>query len=392
MTTLTAPGAAELLARYREGAFFFASPSGSLLTEGTHVTVPHSLRPAGLADLPGRLAAVLDLAAASGHPDPVVVGAVPFDHDAAARLVVPERVLRGGTVPAGLGLVGGDTRWTVTPVPAPESYAAAVADAVRRLRAGDLDKVVLARSLRLTSPVPVRVPGLLGALARRDPTGYSFAADLGAGRTLVGASPELLVSRRDGAVVANPLAGSAPRAVNPAEDARRARALINSEKDRHEHKVVVDAVAAALGPLCADLDVPAAPSLVRTAAMWHLSTRITGRTDRSATELAVALHPTPAVCGAPTAAARALIADLEPFDRGFYTGMVGWADARGDGEWVVTIRCGVAEGGTLTVYAGAGVVADSDPMAELAETAAKFGTLLAALGVDTALEGLSDVA
>ncbi|MYX77385.1 chorismate-binding protein, partial [Streptomyces sp. SID3915] len=155
-------------------------------------------------------------------------------------------------------------------------------------------------------------------------------------------------------------------------------------KDLHEHAVVVDAVREALAPFCTRLEAPERPTLIRTATMWHLSTTLTGDlTDpaaASALDLASALHPTPAVCGTPTEAARAVIAESEPFDRGAYTGMLGWQDAEGDGEWVVTIRCAEAEGTTLRLFAGAGVVAQSSPDAETAETGAKFRTFLNAVG------------
>jgi len=385
--------AVELLSAYEPGtSSLFVSPRGTMLAEGTYFAVPPSARPHGLGDLAERVQAGLGVAEAAGHETQVVVGAVPFDPGAPAHLVVPQRVRRAGPLPATVpGTEHGARsalRCTVHAEPEPREYAEAVGQAVGRIRAGDYTKVVLARSLRLTTATPLGLPDLPRALARRDPHGYTFAMDLGAGRTLVGASPELLVSRFGPRVVANPIAGSAARHPDPVEDARRGAALLASAKDRHEHAVVVEAVTAGLRPLCARLDVPAEPSLVRTAAMWHLSTQVTGEVADpavSALALAAALHPTPAVCGTPAADARAAIAELEPFDRGFYTGLVGWGDASGDGEWVVALRCGLAEGDTLRLYAGAGVVADSVPEAELAETTAKFGTFLTALG-------LSDVA
>ena len=268
-------------------------------------------------------------------------------------------------------------------VPAAEHYGAAVASAVARMRAGEFDKVVLARTLELTASREPDLPAMLRRLARRDPGGYTFALPSGPGRTLVGASPELLVARTGGRLTANPLAGSAPRSADLAEDVRRAAALLESPKDLHEHAVVVAAVRDALAPFCTRLDVPERPTLLRTAAMWHLSTTVTGELadpDVCALRLASALHPTPAVCGTPTDMARKVIAESEPFDRGPYTGMVGWQDADGDGEWVVTIRCAEAEGRSLRLFAGAGVVAASSPEAETAETAAKFRTFLHAVG------------
>jgi len=140
-----------------------------------------------------------------------------------------------------------------------------------------------------------------------------------------------------------------------------------------------------LGRFCTDLHVPAGPEVIGTPTMWHLSTRVTGRlTDPavSALELAEALHPTPAVCGVPEAAARTAIAELEPVDRGYFTGLVGWTDPAGDGEWVITIRSAEVSDRTVRLFAGAGIVEGSRPEAELAETGAKFRTLLRALGVD----------
>ncbi|MET7400212.1 isochorismate synthase [Dactylosporangium sp. NPDC005572] len=394
MTTLSAATtAAELLAGYRPGSSsLFASPRGTLLAEGTYFAVPPSGRPDGQADLARRVEAVLGVAEAAGHEVRTVVGAVPFAPGAAAQLVVPQRLRRGGPPTAQSIVDFPVTVAGVRPVPSPDRYAAAVAEAVRQIRAGAYTKVVLARSLRVDAPGFDPAP-VVRALAAREPGGYTFGVDLGAGRTLLGASPELLVSRRGRTVTANPLAGSAARSADPVEDHRRAAALLRSAKDRHEHAVVSEAVAEALRPYCTELTVPAEPSLVGTATMWHLSTLVTGTVADpavSALTLATALHPTPAVCGTPTAAARAAIAELEPFDRGLYTGLVGWVDATGDGEWAVTIRCATADPGGLDLFAGAGVVADSEPAAELAETTAKLGTMLAALGLDR--QERSDVA
>jgi isochorismate synthase len=328
-----------------------------------------------------------------------VVGAIPFSSDRPARLVVPAAARWGAPVgddplltldvPAPSG-----PSWQQRPVPAPEDYREAVAAAVRAMAGEDgLRKVVLARTLELTAPGGADLPTMLRRLIHRDPHGYTFAVpgdpdgDGNGGATLIGASPELLVSRRGSAVVSNPLAGSAARSADPAEDARRAAALLESPKDLHEHAVVVEAVRRALEPLCRELTVPEYPVLVRTAAMWHLSTTVTGvlaDPGTTALDLAMALHPTPAVCGTPTDRARELIGTLEPFDRGLYTGVVGWEDTRGDGEWVVTLRCAEAQGDRLRLFAGAGVVAASDPEAELAETSAKFGTFLDAVGLGSA--------
>ncbi|MEU3754273.1 isochorismate synthase DhbC [Streptomyces olivoreticuli] len=382
----TVGAATSLLDAYEPGrARFFASPTRTLLAHGVRAEVPHSDTP-----LARRVTETLDAQLLAGHEAPIVVGTVPFDPTARAELAVPLAArwappLADDPLIALPAAAPTAARWDIRPVPEPAAYGASVAEAVRRMKRGDFAKVVLARTLELTSDRELDLPALLQRLARRDPAGYTFAVPSGPGRTLLGASPELLVSRRGTTLTANPLAGSTPRSADLAEDVRRAAALLQSEKDLHEHAVVVDAVREALTPYCRSLDVPERPTLVRTAAMWHLSTTIGGELAEpavSALELASALHPTPAVCGTPTRTARDVIGELEPFDRGHFTGMVGWGDANGDGEWVVTIRCAEAEGRTLRLYAGAGIVDRSSPEAETAETGAKFRTFLDAVGAD----------
>ncbi|MFJ3876981.1 isochorismate synthase [Streptomyces sp. NPDC090077] len=376
--------ATALLGAYRPGDRFLATPTRTLLAQGPATAVPDDGTP-----LPDRVRAALDRARRAGSARPVVLGAVPFDSTAPAALAVPREVRTGPPLRADpLVTLPADPPealdWKVVEVPAPEQYARAAAEAVARMTAGEAQKVVLARTLEVSAPGHEPDPAvLLGRLARFDPAGYTFALPVGPGRTLLGASPELLVARRGGRLVANPLAGSTPRAADLAEDVRRAAALLESAKDLHEHAVVVEQVRGAMAPYCSSLEVPARPALVRTATMWHLSTTVTGTlADPGTTSLdvAAALHPTPAVCGTPTAAARRMIGDVEPFDRGFYTGMLGWQDSSGDGEWVVTLRCAEAVDGLLRLYAGAGVVPASDPLAETAETAAKFRTFLSAVG------------
>ncbi len=140
----------------------------------------------------------------------------------------------------------------------------------------------------------------------------------------------------------------------------------------------------ALAPFCETIEVPESPSLVKTEAMWHLSTEIRGtlkQLETSSLELAIALHPTPAVCGYPTALAREAIYEIEPFERGLFTGMVGWCDENGDGEWIVTIRCAEVKERSIRLFAGAGVVAGSKAEEELNETSAKFRTMLQAMGI-----------
>lgn len=383
--------AADLLAAYLPGSFYFSSTRGSLLADGVHATVraEHGCRAHAAAE-------VLDAAAVAGVAEPVVVGAIGFRPDSESSLVVPALVRRSGA-PSGPGrrdtTAFGPTSWSITPRPEPDTYVESVRRALGLIGDDDLRKVVLARCLELTADRAVAVPSLLARLVHADPATHAFAVDVSAPgdrapRTLVGASPELLVARHGTAVVANPLAGSLPRTTDEAENRTRAAALLRSEKDRAEHAHVTAQVAEVLGRFCGDLDVPADPAVISTPTMLHLSTRITGTLARpeeptsSALALAEALHPTPAVCGVPATRARDTIADLEPEDRGYYSGLAGWTNLNGDGEWIVTIRSAEVSDRTVRLFAGAGIVAGSDPAAELAETSAKFRTLLRALGVE----------
>lgn len=271
----------------------------------------------------------------------------------------------------------------VTPVPAPEGYAGMVEVALGRIAAGDVAKVVLGRQLQVRAP-GIRPEHLLRPLLADRPGEYVFSQTLTEGTVAVGASPELLVRRIGDAVSSVPLAGSVPRADDPDEDRERAETLLGSAKDLAEHAHVVEAITAALGPLCSSLDWPRTPILHRTDTLWHLATPIHGvlRDDRplpSALELAQLLHPTPAVGGVPAAASAALIAELEPADRGYLAGCLGWTDGDGDGEFAVTIRAGIVGHDELRLFAGAGIVAGSVPELEVRETGAKLGTMLRAL-------------
>lgn len=376
--------AEKLLAGYRqEDSFFFASPERTLLTQGHYADIESV---ADLAQMGERVREALGKARQQGHPYPIAVGCIPFDINLPAALSIPHQVMMAGplsSLPAMPTHTSGVCR--VNPVPSPQGYASAVAQAVARIRAGALDKVVLARTLEIEAEQPIDLPTLLARLARRNTQGYTFAVRLRKDEgTLIGASPELLLSRYGYQVRSNPLAGSAARVSDTLEDARRSRALLESDKDLHEHQVVAQAVEQGLRPFCRTLDAPEGPSLLSTATMWHLSSDIRGELLHHATHglaLAGALHPTPAVCGHPLAAARELIAELEPFARGYYTGMVGWCDEDGNGEWAVTLRCAQVHDRHVRLYAGAGIVADSDPASELAETEAKFRTMLQALGL-----------
>lgn len=328
----------------------------------------------------------------------LLVGALPFDphgHDALyqpAELALPES-LKMSAVAKLPALIGQSLA-----EPAPDHYADMVArcvETISRKKATDkqdlLGKAVLARSLLLQASESIN-PLVLAKRLERDSSVTTYVLPLPvtadeAPAWLVGASPELLVSVRGRTVTSHPLAGSARRLADPIADAKVAKALSASSKDLDEHKFVVDAIVAALAPLCSELNAPDTPSLYTTSTMWHLGTEIVGTLKDANTSVATLvglLHPTPAVCGTPRQLALDTINSLEPVDRGFYAGAVGWVNEKGDGDWYVAIRCAHVQADKLRLFAGAGIVADSEPELEVAETAAKFRALLDALGVDDA--------
>jgi len=294
-----------------------------------------------------------------------------------ARIGPPiQPVLVTGLIPADAFV---DAELTMSP--APEIYAGAVGEAARRVRAGELRKVVLARTIEVAAGRAFDARRLAHRLRAVDPEAFSFIAPTDDG-ILVGASPELLVTRHGAEVRSVPLAGSAPRSGDPAVDRANADALAASAKDLEEHAAVVDVVAEALEPLCVSLTWDPQPALRGTPNVWHLSTQFRGRLREpapTALELALLLHPTPAVGGAPRAEALGVMHQLEGFDRGSYAGPVGWVDAEGNGEWAIALRCALLRGDHATLYAGAGIVGGSEPAAELDETERKFRAFLDAL-------------
>jgi menaquinone-specific isochorismate synthase len=262
----------------------------------------------------------------------------------------------------------------------PPQWQHAVSAAVARIQAGELSKVVLARDLYATAPDEIDVRTLLARLAARYPDCWTFSC---AG--LAGATPELYIRRVGADVRSLVLAGTTPRGRGAAEDEALGAALLASAKDVEEHQYAVADVRRALAPMCDRLDVDDEPWLLRLANLQHLATLVTGRLagsrtggtaalgeHASALALAAALHPTAAVCGTPTATAMELIRELEGMDRGRYAGPVGWVDARGNGEWGIALRCAELDGPRARLFAGCGIVADSDPDAELAETQVKL--------------------
>jgi isochorismate synthase len=263
-----------------------------------------------------------------------------------------------------------------SPMP-PVHYEEAVARAVQRIRGGELEKVVLAREVEVRAPVAHDPAAILGLLREAFPSCYVFAVGRGEA-TFLAASPELLIRREGQRASTVALAGSARRSADPAVDDHLGEQLLRSDKDREENAIVVRRIARALRPLSVWVTAAPEPTLVQVANIQHLGTPIRAQlaAPLGAVELAGALHPTPAVGGEPAPVAAKLIPALEGFDRGWYAGTVGWTDAGGDGEFCVALRCALLRGSLAQLYAGCGIVRDSDPAAELAESEVKLGALL----------------
>lgn len=310
---------------------------------------------------------------ASDHPSPTAAHDALVDGLLADLTRDPERTLAGFSTSEPLAPAAFD----MVTVPEPAVWCASVRSACDELRAGAADKVVLAREVRVTADAPLPVEAIVRRLRRSFPDALRFSID-----GFVGASPELLVARSGDIVRCHPMAGTAPRSGDPAADGRLGAALLASDKNRLEHQHTIDLVHDTLISYCSYLDAEAEPSIVAMANVQHLGTRVEGRLSSppaSVVELMTVLHPTPAVCGRTRAQAMELIGRHETIDRGRYAGPVGWVDASGNGAWAVGIRCAEIDGAVARVMAGVGVVADSDPLAELAETRAKLQAMLGAI-------------
>lgn len=327
----------------------------------------------------------LQQARSAGIEHPMVVGAIPFDPSEASCLFVPEHaywVTKGdgeADQPRALPVLKHQKN-----IPEEQGFKRAVEQAIISFRGGEVRKAVLSVQRELVFASDVDVPTMQSKLHAQNPTGYHFCVPMSDGGTLVGVSPELLIQKEGSQLVSNPLAGSARRMPDHQADQLNAHWLKGSKKDHYEHRLVIEDITARLEQFCRRLDVPATPSLISTAALWHLSTRIEGELHDptiTALQLACRLHPTPAVCGFPTERARHLIRAIEPYERGLFTGMVGWCDADGNGEWVVTIRCGTVHRNTVRLFAGAGIVEASCPDTEWTEVQTKLGTMLRACGL-----------
>ncbi len=371
--------------------FLFTSCQGTISATdlGQPITTPACEWPL----LEQQIASALAAASADGQSNPLLIGAFAFDPAEASCLYVPGSYKRGeklaptepSSVTAAEQAPEANRVISVQSTPPASEFKASVSAALDAFAQGRLSKVVLSRKLTLTLHQPADPKRVMARLMAQNPHAFHFSLPLGQDRRLLGASPELLLRVSGGEVFTHPLAGSARRASEPAQDEMVARDLLASRKDQHEHRLVIDEIRRVLTPHCRELAIPAHPSLMSTDTLWHLGTPIAGRLnggEASVLSLACQLHPTPALCGYPTELARQFIREQEPFRRALFSGIVGWCDNQGNGEWAVVIRCGVLDGHQVELFAGAGIVAGSDPAMEWAETGTKLGTMLKALGLD----------
>lgn len=340
-----------------------------------------------------------------GGAQPLALGVLPFEPGAACELVIPRVAVRKHadgrrwvTVVSEHHLSDDDLQreiaaavaptsrpqpaaqaFTVAPLTPIERYLAAVTAARDAVRAGHLTKAVIAREVLVSSPDPIDVHAVLLRLKATFGSSYRYSVD-----GFIGASPELLVSVDGNTVRSHPLAGTAPRTGDPTTDQLAAAALMASQKNQIEHRVVIDMIHDTLLPWCSYLDWEPEPSIISVANVQHLGTALEGHLSDprpDAARLAAALSPTPALGGFPRVEALELIAAHEGFARGRYGGAVGWVDAAGDGVWAVAIRCAdlSPDRRSARLLAGGGIVADSEPLAELAETQAKLQAMLSAI-------------
>ncbi len=335
----------------------------------------------------------------------VAFGALPFDRNATGALSVPQFVLtQYANGNAWLTTPSANDQWrelydtavaptqetqrptSVTFQPAPEVYARHVAHAVEILRRKEIDKVVLARAVLGTVPEPFDAAAIAQRLRSREPicTIYSLPTD--DGRRFVGASPELLVRRSANMIECHPLAGTITLPENVSPDDYETW-LLGSTKNLHEHALVVDEIVSNLSNVYDDITVDAEPSIVALRTVAHLGTQLSAQWSGSepapdALDVLRMLHPTAAVGGMPRESAYELLCRLEEHDRGNFAGPVGWIDATGDGEWWIGLRGVIVRGREFEAWAGAGIVSESDPVAEREETRDKLAVVLSSLLVD----------
>ncbi|MGU9865754.1 isochorismate synthase EntC [Kluyvera ascorbata] len=371
-------------------SFFFMSPFRSFTTSGCfqRFTCPAEGGDAPDSAFQQELASAFAAAKAAGIANPVMVGAIPFDTTQPSALYIPSRCdafSRTAKQHASRYHASRDPLAVVARREIPESpvFLDMVARAAALTATPQVNKVVLSRLIDIEAEQTLDSGALLERLVAQNPASFNFHVPLPDGGVLLGASPELLLRKEGSLFHSLPLAGSARRQPDDMLDREAGNRLLASEKDRHEHELVTQSMKKTLAPRSLQLSLPSTPQLVTTPTLWHLATPIEGqaKAEENALTLACLLHPTPALSGFPHQAAKQLIAELEPFERDLFGGIVGWCDAEGNGEWVVTIRCARVKANSVRLFAGAGIVPASSPESEWRETGVKLSTMLNVFGL-----------
>ncbi|MBD7937826.1 isochorismate synthase [Cytobacillus sp. Sa5YUA1] len=386
MATLQEKSINEITDLYNEGDSFIGFPMQHILAKGKEVEL-HREEQEGKT-----FSERVDLLwqkcpRTYGHHD-LMIGAFPLNQKDESTLFIPKEVMMEKPFTRTRYQAGSRLSLPnkVKFHPQPQEYMMMVEKAVARIKNAELKKVVLGRLMQIEFSKDVNIRYVLQNLLADNEDKFNFAVPLlDEKSTLIGSSPELLIKKVGGKVITNPLAGSRPRMANEEDDKKMAEELSCSEKDLYEHRLVVEAIERNLKPYCKTLTVPAQPSVISTKTMWHLSTRIEGELydeGVSSVQLAESIHPTPAICGTPAVEAYQLLNELEPYNRHYFTGMVGYSTRNGDGEWAISIRCAELSQRQMKLFAGAGIVAQSVPQEECDETAAKLKTMLSALGIE----------
>ncbi|GAB5072909.1 isochorismate synthase EntC [Citrobacter sedlakii] len=390
MDTSLAEEVQQTMATLAPDRFFFMSPYRSFTTSGCFARFNE---PAVNGDSPDspfqqKLHNLFADAKAQGLANPIMVGAIPFDTRQPSALFIPdawETFSRQEKQQASRYFTGHQSL-NVTErraIPEQDTFESMVARAAALTATPEVDKVVLSRLIDITADAEIDSGALLERLVAQNPVSYNFHVPLEDGGVLLGASPELLLRKEGERFSSLPLAGSARRQPDDVLDREAGNRLLASEKDRHEHDLVTQAMKTVLRDRSSELNLPSSPQLITTPTLWHLGTPFEGKANagENALTLACLLHPTPALSGFPHQAAIKLIAELEPFDRDLFGGIVGWCDADGNGEWVVTIRCAKLHKNQVRLFAGAGIVPASSPVGEWRETGVKLSTMLNVFGL-----------
>lgn len=312
--------------------------------------------------------------------NPILIGCIPFDTNEACTLHFYENYLESNS-----NIFSDVINTEIPKLIKTERLidAGKFKDTVRkcltRLESAELEKIVLSQSVDCFFDKPIEPKFFIKSLLQKNPNAYNFIVPLQNCSFIFGASPELLLSKQDVSIHSNPLAGSRPKSNDINYNNAIKQQLSISQKDQNEHNLVVKSILKKLQPICNNLTLNNTPEILETSTMLHLSTNFHGTLEdksMSALEIALMLHPTPAICGTPTKLSKEIILNEEGYNREYYTGIVGWMDSKGNGEWVVTIRCGLVNSCKLRLYAGAGIVENSNADDEWQETEDKMKTLL----------------